>query len=126
MPLHKPLIFPPKSLRPLPQSLWDIACEWCNKRQSRWEIPKGRAGEPLCSMCWLYESEWAKPRREDVDMLIREVETETGEQFKRLEDGRLWSCEDADRIVGAIAVTSRIASYQLDGLFEARGRKDGA
>jgi len=124
MPLHKPLIFHPKELRPLAQKLWDIACDRCNRRQSRWELPDGRKGTPLCSMCWLYESEWAKPRREDLDMLIREVEIETGEKFRRQEDGRLWSCADADRILGAIAVTSRIALYQLTGMFESRRVED--
>ena len=110
---HKPLLLDSKTLRPLPGALWDISCERCDKRQARWElfgpaVGSVRKGEPICSMCWLYESDWGKPRREDIDAFIADVEDETKRPFKRLEDGRLWSCSDANRILSAIAVTSRL------------------
>lgn len=76
----------------------------------------------MCSLCWLYETEWGKERREDIDGMIRAVEART-EAFRKTDDGRLWSCRDADRILGAIAVTSRIVSQRamLAGLGEGNG-----
>jgi hypothetical protein len=110
---HKPLILDPKVMRPLPGALWDISCDMCDKRQARWELATPellsvRKGTPVCSLCWLYESEWGKPRRDDIDHMIADVETEVGREFKRTEDGRLWSCADANRILSSIALTSRL------------------
>jgi hypothetical protein len=118
-----PLIVDPNRLFPLPQSMWDAHCDHCDKRQSRWlfvpvemgppieiNVPGSTraAGHVICSLCWLYESEWGLKRREHIDAYIREVELESKAVFARAEDGRLWSCRDADRIMGAIALTSRI------------------
>lgn len=108
----------PSVLRPLPQSLWNHACAWCDKRQSVWELFETererakRKGVPLCSLCWLYESEWGKEHREGIDKLIRAVEVTTECIFRKTADARLWSCQDADRILGPIAVTSRIAAQR--------------
>jgi hypothetical protein len=118
-----PLIVDPSRLFPLPQSMWDASCDHCDKRQSRWMFVPVEMGPPvelsgqdslrvkghvICSLCWLYESEWGLKRREHIDAFIRDVELETKAVFARAEDGRLWSCKDADRILGAIALTSRI------------------
>lgn len=121
---HKPLIIHPKFIRPLPQSMWDVNCAKCDKRQSRWQFfpsdaPEGvKGGVLVCSLCWLYESDWGKNRREDLDQMIRDVETTAEEIFHKTKDGRLWSVRDADRILGAIALTSR--------MFIMRGRAEGA
>lgn len=114
---HKPLLLDPKVLRPLPGALWDLSCEECDKRQARWEltqpdlilsIANPRKGVPICSLCWLYETDWGKERREDIDRMIVDVEAEVGREFKRAEDGRLLDCQDANRIVASVAVTSRV------------------
>jgi len=112
----RPLRLNSRLLRPLPQSLWNISCSMCDKRQSVWEHVDlddlgARKGTPVCSLCWLYESEWGKKRREDLDQMIHAVEVEKGEIFRKMADGSLWSCRDADNILGAIAVTSRIAHH---------------
>jgi hypothetical protein len=113
----KAVYLDPKTLRPLPQALCGMSCSHCDKRQSVWEHWRPEApsnakkGDPMCSLCWLYESAWGKDRREDIDGMIRAVEMHTGEMFRKTDDGRLWSCRDADRILGSIAVTSRIV-YQ--------------
>lgn len=122
-PVFKAVFLDPELLRPLPPSLWGHACSECDKRQSVWELPsEARKGAPVCSLCWLYETEWGKERREDIDGMIRAVEART-EAFRKTDDGRLWSCRDADRILGAIAVTSRIVSQRamLAGLGEGNG-----
>lgn len=107
------LIVSPERLRPLPKSMWDSNCAKCDKRQSRWQfIPVDqdprKGGLLMCSLCWLYESAWGERRRADIDEMVREVEVQSGEIFHRGKNGRLWSCRDADRILGAIAMTSRM------------------
>jgi len=125
--MHKPLILDPRVLRPLPQALWGHACSKCDKTQAVWELfadgPTRRKGEPICSLCWLYESEWGKERRDDVDKMIRAVEVQAEEIFRKELDGRLWSCADADRIMGAISVTSRIATQRA--MLQGFGGGDG-
>jgi hypothetical protein len=114
---HKPLILNPNNLRPLPEAMWDVSCDKCDRRQARWEFfpsdsPDARKGFMICSLCWLYESEWGKKRREDIDQMIRDVELSTEQIFQRAKGGLLWSCKDADRILGSIALTSRMFLYR--------------
>ena len=79
---HKPLIINPRFIRPLPKAMWDVNCASCDKRQSRWQLfpsdaPEGvKGGILICSLCWLYDSQWGKTRREDLDQMIRDVEVE--------------------------------------------------
>ena len=107
----------PRVLRPLPQSLWNISCAECDKYQSVWEhfsseLPSGaRKGVPVCSLCWLYKSVWGKDNRGDIDRMICAVEAQREESFRKVGCDRLWSCRDADRVLGAISVTSRIAEH---------------
>lgn len=129
-PPFKPLIVDPTVLRPLPQSMWDMACGWCDKRQARWEVflpdmPKdGRKGLPLCSLCWLYESEWGSKRRPDLTMFVMSVEEEISRKFEKRPTGELIHGRDGDRILGAIAVTSRIFAYH-ETMKRRRGGGDG-
>lgn len=113
----RPVILDPRVLRPLPQALWGHACSKCDKTQSVWELfagdPSRRKGEPICSLCWLYESEWGQERRSDIDAMIRAVEVQAETIFRKRLDGRLWSCQDADRLMGSIAVVSRIATQRV-------------
>ena len=71
----------------------------------------------ICALCWLYESVWGKKRREDLDEMIKDVEVAIDENFQRGDDDRLWACKDADRILGSIALTSR--------MFIMRGKANG-
>lgn len=119
---HKPLILDPKTLRPLPQSLWGLSCAWCDKTQARWELSQPdilRKAEPICSLCWLYDSDWGRQHRHDIDLMIQDIEIECGSRFARLEAGttpdqaaRLCRCQDGDRVLAAIAVTSRVFAYR--------------
>jgi len=114
----KPLIVDPKELRPLTPAMWGMSCFMCDRRQSRWEYvspeqpARSKHGEPVCSLCWIYDSEWALTRSVDIESMICAVEIEAGEVFKRAEERRLWSCTDADRILMSIVVTSRIWTFQ--------------
>jgi hypothetical protein len=111
---HKPLYVNPLFLRPLPETMRDMACSKCDKRQSQWEfVPsdapaKSRGGFPICSLCWLYESDWGVAREEDIAAMIRSVEQSTNKVLQRAKGGRLWSCKDADAILSSVVVTSRI------------------
>jgi len=114
---HKPLIVDSQYLRPLPKAMWDTACERCDKRQAKWSFLPSEAAPPsgdypMCSLCWLYESEWGKGRREDLDKMILDVQRAKGRIFQRAKGNKLWSCKDADVILGAIVMTSRIFEIQ--------------
>jgi hypothetical protein len=108
----KPLIIEPGTLRPLPEGLRGSSCVVCDKRQAMWErsspevrVPSKRI-ECVCSICWLYESEWGKGQRGAIDAFVEAVEKELGRPFGRFEDGRLLLSVDADRIVATVVSTS--------------------
>jgi len=65
---------------------------------------------PVCSLCFLYLSNWSKSRQEDLANMIRDVEAELKKEFTK-EDGRLVRAEDGDRILASLAITSR--AFQL-------------
>ena len=107
----KPLLVDTRMLRPLPKTLFQSPCSNCDKRQAMWEMGPERSDECVfvCSLCFLYESRWGESRREQIDILVDEVQVEAGEKFLRATDGKqLLSCKDADRILGSIALTSRM------------------
>lgn len=110
-----PLEVDPACLHPLPQAMWDISCHICDKRQARWEYHSEphaqKKGEPVCAVCWLYDSIWGEGKKSDIDVFIRAVETEASTRFERV-DGRLSMCRDADRILGAIVLTSKMFAIQ--------------
>lgn len=114
---QRPIFLDPKVLRPLPKALWGHACSCCDKMQSVWELFETeseyvrRKGKPYCSLCWLYESDWGKERREDIDAMVRRAEITEDRIFRKANEGRLWSCKDADSILGFIAFTSRVATH---------------
>jgi len=112
-----PLLIDSNQLRPLPKALWGHVCTKCDKQQSRWEFfPKhmdaSTRGVPICSVCWLYDSEWAKDKHAAIASMVNEVEAEMASTFQRAQGGRLAFCADADRILGAIAMTSRMFAIQ--------------
>lgn len=71
----------------------------------------------VCSWCFLYESFWGRPVRRHLDALISEIEVGMGKMFERSADARLIRCEDADRVLGAVVLSSR--------LFRVRDRMQG-
>jgi hypothetical protein len=109
----KPLIIDTRFLRPMPKDLWRSACSQCDKRQSMWELVSPMSPDevnPVCSLCFLYLSNWSKSRQEDLANMIRDVEAELKKEFTK-EDGRLVRAEDGDRILASLAITSR--AFQL-------------
>lgn len=105
-----PLTLDSHVLRPLPPALWGMACTWCDKAQASWvHISEGEQRETvLCAHCWLYVSEWGRARQVDIEGFLHDVEVQLEQTLPRDTDGRLAYCRDADRVLGAIAVTSRI------------------
>lgn len=124
---RKPLLIDTRFLSPLPKAMWDLACARCDRRNSRWQLSEPDLNEapqeeksadpvksvyPLCSLCFLYQSNWGLKRRQDVDDLVRETEEEKGKVFEKDIGGQLLNCEDANHILAAIALTSRIAGIR--------------
>lgn len=122
-----PLIVDTRFLRPLSKAMYDSPCHRCDRRQSRWEMGPPFGGEvyTVCSLCFLYESKWGEKRVDQIHVLVDEIEREVGEKFLRGADGRtLLSCKDADRVLAAIAMTSRMFQLQ-DGMKEKAGEPSG-
>jgi Pyruvate/2-oxoacid:ferredoxin oxidoreductase delta subunit len=109
--LKKPLLVDTSRLQPITEArLQDSECAHCRKTRARWLFKPIEDDKPLfmCAVCWLYESEWSKNRREDLDALIADTEQEIGSLFSRDGEGRLNNGRDADRIMGAICALSRV------------------
>lgn len=107
-------------LKPLLREDWDQCCASCSKDRARWMFfPKGEEQKrmPVCALCWLYESSWGKNRKEEIAEFRRSVESEVGKDFLK-SGGQLVRCEDADRLLSAIALTSH--------LFAMRSQQQGA
>jgi hypothetical protein len=62
----------------------------------------------ICSLCWLYKSEWGKDRIESIKKLISDVENAKGVVFEKDGDGNLVLVEDANRVVVSILLVSGI------------------
>ncbi len=142
------LLLDPDRLKPLPKDLWDMPCSSCQRVEAKWAFmpsvpPPGAenaATEPepytLCSLCFLYLSEWGKRRRGEIDKMVAAVEKELTDreldeaarkgtlppekfaeikvEFPKDEDGKMMSNRDANRILGAIAVSSRMFVSKLE------------
>lgn len=116
----KPVEMDSTLLKVLPKEFQGCACSKCAKLHSRWSIHIPDVDNvPVCSLCLMYEFPWGKKREEDLKNFIVEVEGRLGKQMEKTEDGRLTSPEDADRIIGAIVMTSRI--FQVRRKFEFHG-----
>ena len=113
----------PRYLKPLPQAMWGLACACCKKVQSRWGLYEAvRTDEgfhpaegclALCSICFLYTSEWAKRREAFVRQTILDIETAKGTLFEKAPNGHLIYCTDADDVLGAIALVCRLVEQAV-------------
>jgi hypothetical protein len=59
----------------------------------------------------MYEYPWGISRKAKLSEFVEEVEKKRGIPFEYDDSGRLVLVEDADRIIGAIVMTSRV--FQL-------------
>ena len=111
-PPQAPLVIDTRLFRPLPQALFRSICSNCDRAQAMWEMGPGGSSECVfvCSLCFLYESQWGQRRADQIPVLIADIEAEKGEGFLRAPDGRLLFCKDADGVVGAIALASSVCN----------------
>jgi hypothetical protein len=113
--MHTVLTVNTQRFKPLLPDDWGGPCSSCGKPQARWSFfPEDGPGGAVsvCGLCWLYESEWGKNRKEDLLKFKREVEGELGVRFM-MSKGRLVRYQDADRLLGAIALTSQM--FEMKG-----------
>lgn len=105
----RPLRMESRTFKPLPAQFLGAACVKCNKLQSKWclDIPNSEI-TTVCALCVLYEYPWGLRHREQIDEFVSEVEATRGTVLEKSEDGRITSIKDADGIVGAIVLTSRL------------------
>ena len=113
--MKKPLRLDTSRFRMLDKESWNISCAVCDKRQSKWElvISAITPGEvdtkaPICALCFLYESKWGKERAVDINEYLGEVMAqETKRKMILGPTGALTNNDDADFILGILALTSR-------------------
>lgn len=112
-----PILVDTSRIAPVPDSkLMGSDCSHCGKARAQWlfypsDGPQEKGALFICSICWLYDSEWSKNRRADLDAMIIEVETSLGRPFLR-DKGQLVDCKDADRIMGAITYLSKMVEMR--------------
>lgn len=108
----EPLLVNPAELRPLPEGMRGVACGFCDKAQAVWErtsyVGQQEPGLFMCSLCWLYASPWAEDRAEDIGAYVSEIEKHQGKLYKKTEDAKLADCLEADGILGALVLSSRL------------------
>jgi hypothetical protein len=101
----------------------------CDKVQARWAlrdaVPEEGEDEiyALCSLCFLYESNWGLNRQEEIEVLIKDVENRQDRAFIRTKNGRLLAPKDADQVLGSIALVSRIFEMRRKEGLKAMGDK---
>ena len=113
--MKKPLRLDTALFVMLDRESWNIACAVCDKRQSKWELITRATAPgttdtkaPICSMCFLYESRWGKDRAKELqEYLIEVVAQETKRKMLLGPTGGLTSNDDADFILGILALTNR-------------------
>ena len=108
------LIINPQHFKPLPKEEWDGPCACCGKKCARWMfIPadQDKGAVSVCGICWIYESQWGKNRARELHEFRMAVEEEIGSSFL-IDKGKLVRFEDADRLLGALAFTSKVFQIQ--------------
>lgn len=112
----KELHIPARVLRPKQELI--LHCANCDKPQARWDVvirneQGGYDPQDICALCFLYESEWGQKRREQIDGVIARVEVKKSLSYMRDPEQRLLLCADADKILGGIAVASRMREAMI-------------
>lgn len=108
----QPVLIDTTRVLPLPQHMKGIICSNCDKPLAVWEFKpddtEALGSLLLCSFCLLYKSFWGQNRREQIDHFISEVEKKMGVGMIRDDENRLVFSKDCDRIMGAIALASKL------------------
>lgn len=109
----KPIRIDTSRFQMLDKERWDCACAFCAQPTSKWEMrgPDQSGQEtwaPVCSLCFLYKSNWGKTRSGDLSAYLAEViAKETKRKMVLSPEGALTSIGDADFILGVLVLTSR-------------------
>jgi hypothetical protein len=101
------LLIDPDRMRALPEELRDYNCSTCNRRNAGWAfLPSNKGPDPdpipICSLCWLYLSNWARPRVREVPAFIARFEQTTGKKFTKDAGGALTDHRQGDEVVAQL------------------------
>lgn len=107
------LMIDPDRMRALPDELRDYNCSSCNRRNAGWAfLPTNKGPDPdpipICSLCWLYLSNWARPRVKEVPEFIALFEQTTGKKFTRDGGGALTDHRQGDEVVAQLLRASAV------------------
>lgn len=119
IPPIRPARVDPERLAPLPEALQELKphCALCDKPGSVWHLRTPHkdgadAYDFLCSLCLLYRTSWGRQNKRQIQRVVKGIEDHGGFVFERRRKNRLARLEDADRIAGAIVLTSRMFDLQ--------------
>ena len=89
-----------------------VRCSVCACTIATWAYPDG----PICSLCFLYESEeGARIASQLEDFLGAVEETHSIELARDSENGQLMKVEQSDHILGVLVMTTRLKGiYQRE------------
>lgn len=110
--MKQPVLLDPALMRPR-MDADPCPCAHCARKSARWLwLKRTDEGASLwlttCSLCWFYTTPWGTENAEGLAELIAATEQRMGRQFARTTDGKLLEAADADRILSAVSITSRI------------------
>lgn len=103
----RPVAFEKGLLAPLPKHLQGSACCKCDRRQAGWHLRADNLN-PVCSLCVLYEVDWAGKDPAHLNEYIRQVEIAKATTFARADDGHLVNIKDADAIIMGLVMVERL------------------
>lgn len=109
----KPIRVDTSRFQMLDKDRWDSACAVCQQTTAKWEmrgpgLDGKEAWAAICSMCFLYKSNWGKTHSENISSYLSEVVSkETKRKMLLSPEGKLLSSPDADFILGVLVLTSR-------------------
>jgi hypothetical protein len=68
-----------------------------------------------CSLCLLYDTEWAKKDRSQIEEVVKRVETARDREFESDDSNRLINAKDGDDILGVIVLSHRASALHRRG-----------
>lgn len=109
----KPVLLNPDLFKLLPPELQDMQCGICNNQTAKWAYWDRKANpdgepEPYCSFCAMYETNWGKSARADLDGIADEIEKAEDVKFIRNNLGSVTTIADCDRVMMSIYITNRM------------------
>jgi len=109
--MKRPVIVDAEWIRPLTSSDETLHCAKCLQPGARWLVGRHPNTSVWCAHCFLYDTDWGKKEAQSISELVEEV----GQQgHLATRDGKV-ARDDADRILSAIVMVSKMVKARQSG-----------